>query len=48
MPNYKIPGPNGFGPSFYQTTWKTIKKVLIFNIKKFFTRGKILRELNRT
>jgi len=40
---HKAPGPDGFGASFFQNHWFSIKDQLCFAIKDFFNSGKILK-----
>lgn len=48
MPNFKSPGPEGFGPSFYRSAWKVAKDDLVSNIQSFFQRGNLTKEWNKT
>lgn len=48
MPNFKSPGPDGFGPSFYRSAWNIIKEYLIFHIRSFFLEGKLPTHWNDT
>lgn len=48
MPNCKSPGPDGFGPSFYKSSWDIIKEDLIANVQNFFRRGKLPTNWNQT
>ena len=48
MDPYKAPGPDGFGASFYQQHWTTIKEQLCAAIKDFFSSGKLLKVFNHT
>lgn len=41
LPNHKSPGPDGFGPSFYRSSWEIIKEDLVGNIQKFFRTGNL-------
>jgi len=45
---HKAPGSDGFGASFFQNHWATIKDLLRSAIKDFFHNGKLLKEVNHT
>lgn len=44
----KTPGSDGFGSGFFKNYWHIIKKDLFNCIIEFFTKGKILKEINHT
>jgi len=48
MDPHKAPGPDGFGASFFQDHWATIKGLLSIAIKDFFHTGTLLKEVNHT
>ena len=48
MNPYRTPGPDGFGPSFFQKYWHILKNHTCSAIREFFHSGKLLKELNHT
>ena len=48
MDPHKAPGSDGFGASFYQDHWASIKEPLCMAIKEFFRTSKLLKAVNHT
>lgn len=48
MSPYKSPGPDGLHACFYQKFWNIVGNDVVGMIKRFFTTGYILKELNQT
>lgn len=44
----KAPGPDGFGASFYQSMWTTVKEDVCKAVLNFFQTGKIHGDANKT
>lgn len=44
----KAPGPYGYLASFFQQNWEIVGKNVIITVKKFFKKGKLLKQWNTT
>ena len=46
MNEHSVPSPDGFNGTFYRSCWETIGENVVEAIKKIFTTGEILRNIN--
>ncbi|GKE98473.1 RNA-directed DNA polymerase, eukaryota, reverse transcriptase zinc-binding domain protein, partial [Tanacetum coccineum] len=44
----KAPGPDGYTAKFFKKAWHMIGNDVCMDVKEFFAKGKLLRELNAT
>ncbi|XP_074374335.1 uncharacterized protein LOC141714732 [Apium graveolens] len=44
----KAPGPDGMTPAFFQKNWKVVGKDVVLMVRKFFTTGVLMDNINST